>query len=83
MKTKFPTYTEYSVIITMPVMRIPRYRMLRSLAFFVLYVFMIWGMTLALTINDPVIPKISNIEIIPFLDCDIEKPPFHKQTGPF
>jgi hypothetical protein len=44
---------------------------------------MIWGMTLTLTINEPVIPKISNIEIIPFLDCDIEKPPFHKQTGPY
>jgi hypothetical protein len=44
---------------------------------------MIWGMTLALTINDPIIPKISNIEIIPFLNCDIEKPPFHKQSEPF
>jgi len=55
--------------------------MLRSSAFFVLYVFMIWGMILALTINDPVIPKISNIEIIPFLNGDIEKPPFHKQTA--
>ncbi len=44
---------------------------------------MIWGMTLMLTINDPVIPKISNIEIIPFLIGDIEKPPFHKQTEPY
>jgi len=40
-------------------------------------------MTLTLTINDPVIPKISNIGIIPFLNGDIEKPPFHKQTGPY
>jgi len=61
MKIKFPTYSEYRVISKMPVMRIPRYRRLRSLAFFVLNVFMICGMTLALTINDPAIPKISNI----------------------
>ena len=44
---------------------------------------MIWGMTLTLTINDPVIPKISNIGIIPFLNVNIEKPPFHKQTEPY